>query len=669
MKETREVDRLRLIGVALFVFLLFGLLVAQFYRIQILEGDKWTVEAARQHYFVVTEPYHRGIFYSNTSIKKGHPSNPQPLVIDVQKFHLYVDPLSIPEENRNEISDALLRLIDPALKERKVLREQFDKHSRSRKLSMWLDADTKDLLLQWWLPYAREKNIPRNALFFISDYQRSYPFGKLLGQVLHTVQLNKDDKTQGALPTGGLELYFQSYLEGRQGKRKLMRSPRNALEMGEVITMPQNGADIHLTINHYLQAIAEEEIEKGVKKAKGKSGWAVMMDPYTGDILAMAQYPFFYPPEYRNYFNDPLQVENTRLKALTDANEPGSIFKPFSVAIALMANEELRKKNEALLFDPEEKIGTANGVFPGRSKPIRDTRFHRYLNMYMALQKSSNIYMGRLIERVIARMGNGWYRNVLNQTFGFGKRTNVEYASETSGVLPTPGKMHPNGKLEWSVPTPFSIAMGHNIQVNSLQMVRAYAILANGGYLVQPTFIRKIEHTDEYGKIHTLVDNTLPARLKSFPKVLDEKIIAEVVKAMKYATKQKGGECHADIHGYTEAGKTSTAEKIVNGGYSKTQHFATFVGFAPVAKPAFVLLVSIDEPEYGFIPGIGKSHFGGTCAAPIFREIGKRTLEYLGISPDDPYGYPAGDPRYDPEKADWVPQTRQLQELYQTWNK
>lgn len=665
----KEADRKRLIGVALFVFLLFGLLVAQFYRIQILEGDKWSLEAARQHYFIVTEPYHRGVFYSNTSIKKGHPNNPQALVIDVQKFHFYVDPFSIPEEDRDEVADTLLRLVDMSIEERLQFREQFDKRSRSRKLAMWMDADTRDIVLQWWLPFAREKGIPRNALFFIGDYQRSYPFGKLLGQVLHTVQVNKDARTQAALPTGGLELYFQSYLEGRQGKRRLMRSPRNALEMGEVIASPQNGADIYLTINHYLQAIAEEEIEKGVKKAKGKSGWVVMMDPYTGEILAMAQYPFFYPPEYRLYFNDPCQVENTRLKALTDANEPGSVFKPFSVAVGLMANAELKKRGEAPLFDPAEKFNTSSGVFSGRSKPIKDTRFHHFLNMNMALQKSSNIYVGRLIERVVNRMGNAWYRNVLSETFGFGKRTNVEYSSETSGVLPMPGKMHPNGKLEWSVPTPFSLAMGHNIQVNSLQMVRAYAILANGGYLVQPTLVRQIVRTDEQGVRHVLLDNTMQGRLESFPKVLDSSIVKEVVKGIKYATKQKGGECRADIHGYTEAGKTSTAEKIVNGTYSKTQHFATFVGFAPVNKPAFVLLVSIDEPEFGFVPGVGKSHFGGTCAAPVFREIGKRSLEYLGITPDDPNGYPTGDPRYDPEKADWVQETRKLQELYDSWNK
>ena len=128
----------------------------------------------------------------------------------------------------------------------------------------------------------------------------------MLGAVLHTVQTVKDEKRGQAIPTGGFELAFNRYLKGVPGKRRLMRSPRNSLETGEVIASPKNGADIYFTINHCLQAIAEEEIEKGVKKSKAKSGWALMMEPRTGEILALAQYPEFYPAEYQHYLNDPL---------------------------------------------------------------------------------------------------------------------------------------------------------------------------------------------------------------------------------------------------------------------------------------------------------------------------------------------------------------------------
>lgn len=263
-------DRKRLVFLSIGMFMLFALLIAQFYRIQIIEGDKWTREAKKQHFFVVQEPFLRGIFYSNTSVKKAHPEIPQKLVLDIQKFHLFIDPVSIPEENRKPIINYLLSKLDLSTSEHLALSKQFNRKSRSRKLAMWLDQETRDTVMEWWLPYARKHKIPRNALFFVSDYQRSYPFGKLLGQALHTVQNNKDEVTKQAIPTGGLELYFNKYLQGKQGKRMLKRSPRNAFETGDVIMLPQHGADIYLTINHCLQAIAEEELAKGVKRARLK---------------------------------------------------------------------------------------------------------------------------------------------------------------------------------------------------------------------------------------------------------------------------------------------------------------------------------------------------------------------------------------------------------------
>ncbi|WP_068468984.1 peptidoglycan D,D-transpeptidase FtsI family protein [Candidatus Protochlamydia phocaeensis] len=661
-------ERSRLVWIALFLFVLFSLLIAQFYNIQILEGKKWAQQAQKQHFFIVKEPFIRGTFYSNPFIKKGHLANPQPFVMDVPKFHLYIDPESIPSLLKEDISDYLSASLDVPLAERPVFRQQFDKQTRSRKLAMWLDKETYQAIYKWWQGYAKQHKIARNALFFIKDYQRSYPFGKLLGQVLHTIQKHKDEATHQALPTGGLELYFNSYLQGKQGKRRLMRSPRNSLETGEVIDYPDHGADIYLTINPCLQAIAEEEIERGVKRCKAKGGWAAMMDPRTGEILALAQYPFFYPPDYQNYFNDLQSVEHTKVKAITDANEPGSVFKPFTVAVALKANKYLRQKGEKELFSPEEKMATSNGRFPGRSKPITDTSLHYYLNMDMGMQKSSNIYMGRLAEKIVARLGNEWYRRQL-QLFGFGQKTHIELPAESPGVLPTPGKYHPNGALEWSIPTPFSLAMGHNIQVTSLQLLRAYSVLANGGFLVSPTLVRRIVKRDRNGEEYVLVDNTTEERLKQFPRVLDEDIVQRVVQSMRYVTKPGGTAIRADVPGYTEVGKTSTPKKIVNGVYSETLYCPTFAGFTPVKNPAFVLAVTMDEPEYGYTPGIGKNHNGGNCTATVFREIAKRSLEYLGIPTDDPYGYPYGDPRSNLEKTEWMPETRKLQEIYNKWNK
>ncbi len=152
-------------------------------------------------------------------------------------------------------------------------------------------------------------------------------------------------------------------------------------------------------------------------------------------------------------------------------------------------------------------------------------------------------------------------------------------------------------------------------------------------------------------------------------RILGKGIVDQIVTSMHYVTKAGGTAIRADIPGYTEIGKTSTPKIIVNGSYSERLYCPLFCGFAPITNPAFVLVVTMDEPEYGYVPGLGKNHNGGNCTADVFREIAKRSLEFLGVPPDDPYGYPYGDPRYNPEKADWIIETRKLKEIYDTWNK
>ncbi len=645
---------------------MFSLLLARFYLLQIEENEKWLRIARRQHYFIIQEPAPRGVFYSNPSLRKNHPTEPRSFVIDIEKFHLHIDPQSLPVQVKSEMAIALSDLLELPKARKIVLANQFHKKSRNRKLFMWLDKDRQEAILAWWRPFAKKNKIPHNALFFVADYQRSYPFGHLLGQFLHTIRGCKDESQ--VMATGGGELYFNAYLKGTPGKRRLMRSPRNSFETGEVIETPIKGADVYLTIDHNLQAIVEEELERAVKKSKAKAGRAVMMNPKNGEILAIAHYPFFDPTNYQAYFNDLHLLEQTQFGAVSDALEPGSVMKPFTVCAALLANEELKARGEKPFYDPLEKMATSNGRFAGRSKPLVDTTLHRYLNLWMAMQKSSNIYMARLAEKIVTTLGSQWYRAVLQQKFGFGKRTGIEFPSETPGVLPVIGKRHPNGALEWSASTPFSLAMGYNLQANAIQLLRAYSVLANGGFLVKPTFIRRIVGSGNDGKEIVLLDNTTQERINSFPRVLSKDIVDVVVKAMKYTTKPGGSASKAEINGFTEAGKTSTTKKNVNGVYVDTYR-ASFVGFAPVSDPAFVIFVMMDEPAYGYVPGIGKTHHGGTSTAPVFAKIAKRSLAYLVVAPDDPCGYPNGDPRGDRAKADWVIESKNLQQQYIEWNK
>ncbi len=207
---------MRVTTVAIGLFSLFSLLILQFYRVQITQNDKWLGLARSQHELIVKEPAHRGRFFSNTKIKVGHPDTPQPFVIDVPKFHIFADPAVIPAQFRDEITTFLGNHLDTRPK---ALTNHLEKKSRSRKLAMWLSQKTKIEIETWWKPFARKNKIPSNALYFAQDHHRSYPFGSLLGPILHTI---RDD---GAIPTGGLEHYFNDQLQGKSGKRLLLRSP------------------------------------------------------------------------------------------------------------------------------------------------------------------------------------------------------------------------------------------------------------------------------------------------------------------------------------------------------------------------------------------------------------------------------------------------------------
>ena len=653
----------RFIVVAISVFLLFSTLVVKFYKIQIIEHDQWTKLANAQHQTTIVEPFCRGVFYSNTSLQKGCIEQKQPFVVDILKYHLFIDPITIPNHLKDEIGSYIINTLNLET----TIIDNFYKKSRSRKIASWISTNKKDEIEKWWLLYSKEKNVVKNGIYFVKDYKRSYPFGKMLGQVLHTVRYDRDEKTHQAIPTGGLELSFNDYLKGKEGKRSMLRSPNYELESDLVDVasnriQPEDGNDVYLTINHCLQAIVEEELARGVKKVGAKSGISAMMDPFTGEILAIAHYPFFDLSNYSDYYNEQSLLEHTRNKAITDCFEPGSTIKPINMSIALKANEELISAGKLPIFSPEEMIPCNQYVPIVRSQPIRDGHMHKYLNMYQAIQRSSNVYPATIVQKIVDRLGSEWYRKQLVEIFGLGTKSGIEIEGENQGVVPKSGKTYINGVLQWSTLTPCSLAIGYNITMNAIQMLRAYSVLANGGYLVNPTILKQIVSKD--GKNIIYKHNCNNKKI-----VISESIVNEVVKAMKYVTKTDGSALLADVPGFTEAGKTSTSEKIINGVYSKNDHFSSFIGFTPAKNARFVLFVGIDEPKKMYIPGFGYTYFGGKCAAPVFREIAKRSLQYLGVAKDDPYGYQKGDPRCNIEKADWSKEVKHLSEIYKKWNK
>lgn len=631
---------------ASFVCFLFCLLIVQFFQLQIIEGEKWSKQARMQHQFTVTEPGARGVFYSNTDIVPHMHKKGRPFVVDIPKFHLFVDPLSIPKEHKEIVAQSIARLLQ--LDSEKIA-SHFYKKARSRRLAQFLDAEKKAVVMDFWRVYAKEHKLVRNGLYVTKEYQRSYPFGHSLGQVLHTVREGENEKRH--IATGGLEQFFDSILVGKDGKRRLLRSPRNPLDTGQTLLQSEKGCDIYLTINHTLQAICEEEVEKAAKMSGAETAWAVLMDPHTGDVFAIAQYPFYHPQEYKEFFQTSEKAAMTKVRAVSDCFEPGSTMKPLTLALALKANEENQ------FFDPKEMIRCDNGHFPGRTKPVKDVRTHRFLNLDMAMQKSSNVYCAKMVHEILKQHGAGWYRKELEETFGFGKKTRIELPSETAGMLPTPGKHYKNGRPEWSQPTPYSLAFGYNLLANTFQMLRAYAVIANGGYLIEPTLVKRIEKDGDL----------LPTRERAKKQVLASKISVRIIEAMRYNMMIGGSGRRGEVPGYTECGKTGTTEILVGGKYDGKKHFSSFIGFAPANNPKLLCYVGVYRPDYIGKDG-SKVFFGGRCAAPPFAKIMERSLTYLGVPQDDPYGFPPGDKRRNAAKASWYKETQKLLKLYRKYN-
>lgn len=629
---------------------LFSLVIVHYYKIQVIEHKKWVKIADQQHHLVVKEPFQRGKIYCRSeNNKKG-----RPIVMDVLTYHLFIDPMRI----KHSLKEEIIAFLAPRLSE-KSIKGHFYKKARWRKVADFVNIDEKIEIEKWWRVYARKNKMPSNALTFVKDYKRAYPYGHLLGQVLSTVYRNRDEKTMQAVPIGGIEKKYNAQLQGSIGKRYLMRSPKYNIDDAKRHIAPKNGSDVYLTINHEIQAICEEELKKGVTRVNAKGGVAVMMDPHTGDVIALAQYPFFKPDNYPSYFADKKSAQCVNPKSVTDSFEPGSIMKALTLAIGLKANEKLLENNKKPLFCPSEMIDCADATFKGRNRPLKDVSFHKRLNMYHAIQKSSNIYPARIIEKVLESLGPKWYSDQLSNVFGLGNKSGLELPYENPGMIPVYGRKYKNGKEQWSDPTPYSLAIGYNVLVNCVQMARAYSVFANGGYLVEPTIIDKIISPE--GVVKT-------AKKREKKKVLSKDIADIIMSALKYTTKQGGSAYLADIPGYSEAGKTSTTEKLVNGVYSKNTHCSSFIGIAPVSAPRFVLIVMVDEPERKYVPGFGTTHFGGKCAAPIFREIGKRSLQVLKVPYDDPYGFAKNDPRTQREKSDWWRETKELQAVYDLHN-
>ena len=407
--------------------------------------------------------------------------------------------------------------------------------------------------------------------------RRYYPHNEIAAQLVGYT----NDDNQGI---SGLEKYFDKYLKGELGwiyKTKGL-SGKNQHKSGMPYKNPINGNNIQLTLELEYQSILEEELLQRQLETEAVSATGLILDPQTGEILAIASTPGF-----NNNLFSKTDPKLHRIRAITDQFEPGSTYKVVSAISGLHSDK----------ISPIQEFNCENGHYQYYTIPIRDHDKHSMLSTSQIIQYSSNIGIIKIIERVGPKTLYNTSREI-----GFGSKTGIKLDGEVKGTL--------NPYKNWSAVSLGQIAMGHEVGVTAIQLAMAYCAIANGGYLLQPKLIRQIINNENM-TIHA-EDPTV------IRKIASEQTMFEIKKMLRNVIINGTGK-NAEIAGWKIAGKTGTAQKWVDGKYSNNKFISNFVGFFPVEDPQLLTLVIIDEPKQPY-------HWGGQGAAIAFKRIMKRII-------------------------------------------
>lgn len=421
---------------------------------------------------------------------------------------------------------------------------------------------------------------------FIKEPQRVYPHGILASHVIGFTDTDNNGLE-------GLELKFDRFLKGTEGWRYSVRDAKQrevtAYESREI--PPIDGDNIVLTIDSTIQAIAETELEEGYKKYHARGACIIVMDPFTGDILALANRPNFDPNNARS-----APADFRRNRAICDYFEPGSSFK-IVAASSLLEEKAVR---------PSEKFFCENGEYRWCGHTYHDHRPHGWLEFRDVIKHSSNI--GTM--KAAQRLGKDRLYKYIKR-FGFGERTGIELPCEVNGVT-----SHPS---TWSKLSLCSISMGQEVTVTALQLACAISALANGGNMVKPRIVESIE--DRTGHVIQKFELKKPQR------VISEETSNEMRNILRGVV-DDGTATLAEVDGYFPAGKTGTGQKIEpGGGYSHRKFTASFIGFVPYDNPRFVIAVIMDEPR--------PFYYGGVVCTPVFKKVASQLVSYYKIWPKE----------------------------------
>jgi cell division protein FtsI (penicillin-binding protein 3) len=529
------------------------------YDLQVRKHDHYAGIARRQQQDIVELEPPRGTIYD---------ARGRELAVSVNAESLFANPADI--ENPVAVARQLAAELD-------LSQAALERTLGSQRRFVWIKRKLDPPQA------AKVRALDIEGLGFIDESKRYYPSRRIAGHLLGFV---------GTDHTGleGLERQYDSVIAGEAVLRTVLRDAyRQALDSPEhQFADVEPGQDLHLTIDVTIQQIVERELAAAVEEAGGTGGSAIVLDPWSGAILAMTSLPYFDP----NRFSES-DASRWRIRSITDVFEPGSTFKMVTVATALEAN----------LVDPNDLIDCERGGITIKRIRIRDHHPYAELTVREILAKSSNVGAIK-----IGMMAGPERLDKQVRSFGFGRPTGVDLPGESGGLL--------RPREEWAPMADIFMSFGHGLAVTSLQLVNSFAAVANGGTLYTPYIVRAVGGTEA-------------RRAESVGRVLHP-ATARSVERLLEAVVETGTAKRAQIPGYRVAGKTGTPQKLAEGGrsYSNSRYMASFVGFAPARRPRVVCLVMIDEPAGGLE--------GGAIAAPTFAAIVRSVLTYLRVPPGDP---------------------------------
>ena len=550
--------------ICFFICSLFLLMIYQLIQLTIIRRPALLQLAEKQHRLSIDIPPFRGAIYDRQG---------KELATNLKSPSVYAVPRMLAVSDRDALSAKVSKMLGLDIK--------FVKDRLSRDKSfVWLKRNTS------YEDAEAIQALQSPALGVVKEYRRFYPQGDLLSHVMGFTNIDNEGME-------GIELSLNRELQGRRGKRYTKRDALGReIRAFEIKQIPSvDGHKVTLTIDQYMQYLTERALDKAFTTWKAKGAVAVVLEAKTGRILALANRPTFNPN-----FPGRANADTRRDRVVTDMYEPGSVFKIVAVSAAL---------NEGKVT-PEQTFFCENGAYRySGSRVLHDVHPYGKLTVEEVVIKSSNIGTVKIASKLSPSVLQSYI-----DAYGFGKRTQVDLPGEAPGFTRPPS--------QWSNTSPYNVPIGHEVMVTALQMASAFAVIANGGDLMQPYILEKVQ--DQAGVV-------LKEKKPTVRRNVIRPEVAATMRRILTRVVDEGTGKTAQIPGIPVAGKTGTAQKVLPGGrgYSHNSFMSSFIGFAPADDPQFVMAVVLDDPK--------PLYYGGTVAAPVFKEVMENALYSMGYVP------------------------------------